>query len=281
MTELAQPRERDRLRPSQEALRPLHYDLMAAYADAIRRGSLLPGLLKGKAVDGDPDGFKASASGPITRTLLSAHLRDRMRLLGAVYVQLSLSADPESEGEYAKWLTGAAADCESFERSLPSFSNVLKAIRIPGLSLLAGVVLQGSDLLALQIAGTVLILLSVSLGFVGVRSSFRLKRDLLLPGAYRLDAESREEQGRHPGFNVYRAEERLAHCLGYRKPREVQLDYLVLVGTAPLALAIPVALCVALGLGMPAIVASCLIFGAGTLVAVQQASVRWQRRRWR
>lgn len=279
---LAQPRNRVQLRPPLKALQKRHYDLIAAYDDAIRRGSLLPGLLKGKARYGDADGFAASASGPITRALLSAHVKDRIKLLGHVYVQLGRTIRPGEEACYLQWLNETAADCESFERSLPSLTNALKAIRIPGLSILAGVVLQGSDLLVLKLVGGGLILLSLLfLLVVAAWSSFRLKRGLLLPGAYGLNSKDRECQTRHPGFNAYRAEEQLADHLGYGKPREIQLDCLVILAVSLIGFCIPVSLCAALGLATPAIIASATLFGGGGLAAIQFVSGKWQQRRWR
>ena len=256
--------------------------MIAAYDDAIRRGSLLPGLLKGKAREGDADGFEASASGPITRALLSAHVKDRVRLLGHVYVQLGRTIVPGEDAYYLQWLNETAADCESFERSLRSLTNALIAVRIPGLSILAGLVLQGSGLLVLKLIGGGLILLSLLfLVVVAAWSSFRLKRELLLPGAYSLDTKDRESQTRHPDFNAYRAEERLADYLGYGKPREIQLDCLVVVAASLIGLCIPISLCAALGLGTSAIVVSATLFAAGGLVAIQLVSGKWQRRRWR
>jgi hypothetical protein len=279
---LAQPRDRAQLRPPLRALQECHYGLIAAYDDAFRRGSLLPGLLKGKAREGDADGFKASASGPITRVLLAAHIKDRMKLLGHVYVQLGRTIAPGEDPDYLQWLNDAAADCEAFERSLRSTTKALKGIRIPGLAILVGVVLQGSSQRIVELIGAGLILLPLLfLLVVAAWSAFRRKRELLLPGAYGLNAKDREVQTRHPGFNAYDAEEQLAKCLGYGKPREIQLDYLAIVAVSLIGLCIPVGLCLVLDLGALAITASAILLVGAWLAAIKFAAGSWQQRRWR
>jgi hypothetical protein len=254
---------------------------MAAYADATRRGTLLPGLLKGRAREGDASGFKASASGLITRSLLAAHFKDRMKLLGRAYVQLEGTIGSDEDG-YAKWLAKAAAECESFGASLPALPTGLKAIRIPGLSLIAGVVLRKSDLLVLQLIGSGLILLSLGfLIFVAAWSSFRQKREIMLPGVRHLNTQERAVQKRHAGFNVYRAEEDLADYLGYGRPREIQLDLLAIVVAAALLLALPLVACVVLDLGTAPLVLSLTMLAGVVLATVRSVSFRWQQRRWR
>lgn len=276
-TVIPEPKHGNELRPPLEKLQGAHYALMDVYVDAVRRSSFLPGLLEVGARNREDRGeaLRLGAAGPITRALLAVHIRDRMKLLERVYVQLGQTIRPGQGDAYARWLGEATAGCKAVGQSMSTAQAGLRALQVPGLSLVFVAILQQS-----QVLGEWILLLLLPLAYflaVAVFSSFRLKRELLLHGARQLELEDRQQQERHAGVNAYRCEEELAQCLGYGRPREGQLDYLV-VGLTGLAIAV---FFVVLLFVSPL---SDLLIGPLGFLGVSVfgfAANRWRRRRWR
>lgn len=273
---IPEPKAPDALRPQLAELQKAHAELIAAYVDAVRRGSYLPGLFEaGNRLDGNDESFRFGTSGPIARALLAIHVRDRLKLLERLYTQLRQTISPGEDAAYATWLEEAAEGCRSLGESMSTAQAGLRALQIPGLSLVLIALLQQSGALGPWILG---FLVPVAyLLFVAAFSSFRLKRELLFHGAGRVESEGREAQEARRDANAYRCEESLTACLGYGRPREGQLDYFA-VGLAGLVMLIAA---VALGeAGLIGFVIEFSIIATGLGLMIFAAS-RWRRRRWR
>ena len=273
---IPEPKASDALRPPLGELQKAHGELIAVYVDAIRRGSYLPGLLEaGNRLDGKDESFRFGTSGPIARALLAIHIRDRLKLLERVYTQLRQTVSRAEDTAYATWLDEAVEGCRSFGESMSTAQAGLRALQIPGLSLVAIAILQQSGALGPWI---LLGLIPVAyLLFVLAFSSFRLKRELLLHGAGGIESEDRKAQEAHRGANAYRCEESLAACLDFGRPREGQLDYMA-VGFAGVALLVAAVALRQAGV-IQRVVEFVLIFVGLALLLF--AAGRWRRRRWR
>lgn len=274
---IPEPKQGHELRPPLEKLQGAHYALMEAYVDAVRRSSFLPGLLEVGARNREDRGeaFTLGAAGPIARALLAVHIRDRMKLLERVYVQLGQTIRPGQDDAYACWLGEAMAGCKTFGQSMSTAQAGLRALQVPGLSLVFVAILQQS-----QVPKEWILLLLVPLAYflvVAVFGSFRLKRELLLHGARRLESEDQKQQERHSGVNAYRCEEELAQCLGYGRPREGQLDYLA-VGAVGLVITVPSLVLLFTSPLSDSLIAPFGFIGVGLFGF---AANRWRRRRWR
>ncbi len=270
-----EPRGEADLLPQLDFLRAAHRRLIVTYVDAVRRSSFLPGLLEAGARTGDHNDFTFGISGPIARALLAIHIRDRLKLLERVYVQLRRAIREGDDQAYAGWLDDAVAGCREFGQSMSTAQAGLRALQLPGLSLIAIAIIQQTEIPA---AWTLIpLLLLAYLLYVAAFKSFPLKRELLLPEAVRLESRSTEEQEAHEGTNAYRREEELASCLGYGRPREGQLDYLV-VGLGGLTMVIA---SVALQEVELLDLLDGTVLGLAGLLSIAFAVSRWRRRRWR
>lgn len=276
-TVIPEPKHGHELKPPLEKLQGAHYALMEAYVDAVRRSSFLPGLLEVGARNREDRGeaFRLGAAGPIARALLAVHIRDRMKLLERVYVQLGQTIRPGQGDAYAGWLGEATDGCKAFGQSMSTAQAGLRALQVPGLSLVFVAILQQS-----QVLGKWILLLLLPLAYflaVSVFGSFPLKRELLLHGARQLEAEDQQQQERHVGVNAYRCEEELAQCLGHGRPREGQLDYLV-IGLTGLAIAVFFVVLLFVSPLSDLLIAP---FGFLGVSVFGFAANRWRRRRWR
>jgi hypothetical protein len=212
-------------RPALAELQARHYALMADYAEVLRRGSRLPRFSQMRI---GSKGRENLIAGQLVRALLTLQVTSGARTVADAYGVVGQTFNPDFDRKYAEWLAAAAAGCRELASDLSSWRFLSGVLRVPGFTALAGLALAAlADSPAFRLIGLGLFAAALLIN-VGppAWNSFRMKRELMLDGAYRYDRADEEEQKAHAGFNVYRSQRELAACLGRRWATEIQLDYL-------------------------------------------------------
>jgi hypothetical protein len=197
--------------PNFEQLKTRHRELMIQYLHALDTARLL---------DSDTERFWATWR-RATRLWVGSHIRARVLLLARQYAQTRQACDDEQE-EMATWLDEARESCQTFADSLYS-------LRVPGFFALLPLAITVGTGLAQVPSLVFLIAFSSLAGYILfvpfiVISSFRQKRELLLPGARDIDKGRPLDSNVDPRRNVYRAEGDVFDLFAITKPKEFSVD---------------------------------------------------------
>jgi hypothetical protein len=252
-----------RVLPPLDELQQMHRKLVLTYVRAVNEASRLPFLVTKRWWEEHRSSPEANlvakpgwlASGTIARWLVESHIKRKVSDVNSAYRRLEAVLSPEQQ-EYAEWLAKTRVSLDTLARSFSSFYRVRIAAATVW-PLITSLVVEVSfpsllDPLPFPIILLVLILLLFYLGpfvYIGLRSSFKLKRDLLLPGASYFDRPSLRS-GRQAiqdalsgyGWNAYEAEDELFGALGRAKHRELPLDAIADVAVILVPAAVFVAL---------------------------------------
>lgn len=221
--------------PSLQALESAHLRLMGSYLTTANDATRLPVLLVtrrwceiNRPTLGKPPWL---VLGFATKLFVESHLKRKLKELTDAYVQLESALSIVGDREYRDWLRQVRDSMAAFRGSLSSVHRLRLTLGAlwPALTgILGGVGLQVSfpgsidPVVLLLIALVVLIDLGPYL-YLFLRSSFLVKRELLLPGARLLERQPRETQ-RKLGGQVYEVEDKLFQLLGRAKKKEVPVD---------------------------------------------------------
>jgi hypothetical protein len=199
-------------------------DLMERYNRALAQASLV-----GRTRAGEPDlpsDKHGDAAGFLVRLMVKGHIRQRLHELSIGYLQLMPTATTDQARE---WLDRAREDCERIVRALPRIQlrPLLLAVVAPlaaALSKLPGIP-EWLAIVMISVAGGIPGFLIFC--YATVRGSYRVKRELLLPGATKIDKLSAEQQRLHVAGNAFEAEDRAFAAIGRGKRREREADRLM------------------------------------------------------
>lgn len=199
-------------------------DLMERYNRALAQASLV-----GRSREGEPalpSDKHGDAAGFLVRLMVKAHVRQRLLELSIGYLQLMPTATTDRARE---WLDRAREDCERIVQSLPRIQlrPLLFAVVAPlaaALSKLPGIP-EWLAIVMISVAGGIPGFLIFC--YATVRGSYRVKRELLLPGATKIDKLSLEQQRLYVAGNAFEAEDRAYAAIGRGKRREREADRLM------------------------------------------------------
>jgi hypothetical protein len=185
--------------PDLDVLKTRHRTLMLEYLRALDAATTL---------DAKTEKFWATWRRAV-RMWVGSHIRARLLLLAGRYAQLHQACDADRE-EMAGWL-------EDEREAALAFADSLYSLRIPGLFALiplAITVVTAATKVPGWVYGGIALSLAAYLVFIPfiVVSTFRQKREILLPGARDLDRGRTAGDGR-PGRNAYKAEAELFELL--------------------------------------------------------------------
>jgi hypothetical protein len=199
-----------------------YLDLMAAYNRALGRASHPVGSQAGSGM----------GSTYLTRLMVKTHIRARLKALAAAYAEVAAAIEPASENSPARrWLDGAREDCERIATALPAirFRPLLLAVISPAAALLSITIPGWLGYALLALAGAIPTF--VVLAYMTTRSSYRGKRQILMPGALKIDempenqqVSAFESKGALIIDNAYLAENLAFGAIGRDKRLETQLD---------------------------------------------------------
>jgi len=197
--------------PKFDEVKARHHALMVDYLQALDATA---------ALSDETERFWATWR-KATRLWVGSHIRARVLVLANRYTALRQVCNTEHQ-DMSQWLKDSREECTAFADSLDS-------LRIPSLLALLPLALSVATAVAKVQLFVVLLVLSPSAGFFIflpfiVISSFRQKRELLLPGARTLDKGGASTGDHLPERNAYKAEEALFGLFKQRKPREFQVD---------------------------------------------------------
>lgn len=167
----------------------------------------------------------AGHAASLVRRFVGAHIAVRLTSLSKAYVQLARSPDvPESDRSRFEKMS---KECAELATTFPTWRDSAQgAVPLLGLAL-------GPTVAVLAIDGAWQILLSIvvttyvfAVGLlISFFESFRLKRELLFPGARQCELHPDAAQPDRNGRNAYRTETRLHRALDWPWRREPPIDY--------------------------------------------------------
>jgi hypothetical protein len=217
---------------SLDELAVAHRSLMTGFATALGEANR---VWRPRPVDPAPSRQRRGGATvffpALVRLLTGAHVRKQLDRLAARCTQLEATLDPHEEADRRRrsWLDAARTDAERMAAPLPS-------LRVPGLFAVVPFVIGVGTTIAkiassheprgLWIAVEAVALALTLAALRELFSAFRLKRELLLPGASEIDRLPEAEQREHAGPNSYRDADLLFDLLGSRRSPEGQLDEL-------------------------------------------------------
>jgi len=209
--------------PDLERLSVLYRRLMIGYADALGEAERLGRRRAGR------DWYLFA---PFVRLLTGGHVRSKLRAVAARSAQLEATLDRDRDVVVRTLLADVRETAERTAASLPSLRlPTLFALLsfLVGLAPAIGKLLDVGVPTAVWLGVGLAVLVMAGLSYRDLHDAFRRKRELLLPGAAKLDREDHDAQKDHEGKNVYNDEDELFALLGIGKRREAELDRIAFV----------------------------------------------------
>lgn len=167
----------------------------------------------------------AGHAASFVRRFVGAHISGRLTSLSKAYLQLArLSGVPERDRARFQKMAG---ECAELAPTFPTWRESAQgAVPLLGLALgptVAVLAVDGAWQVVLSIVGTTYVF-AVGL-MISVFESFRLKRELLFPGARERELHPDAPQPDEDGRNAYRTETMLHRALEWPSRREPPVDY--------------------------------------------------------
>jgi hypothetical protein len=226
------------------------------------------------------------AIGFVAELYIEAHIRGRLKELGAAYTQLEQSLDLTADDDYLAWLSKARESMAHFSASLGRFHRLRIGFGAFWPVATALVTALGFNLSLGEWVDNPLVLLVflvviIDLGpylYLISRASFLAKRDLFLPGTRVIEKKDKEDQ-RAVRDHAYEAEKKIFELLHRAKPNEAAIDIIgssVVLGVAITAAILGLVLLLNLG-DFPIVLLA--IFGL--LGVIYYYVLRIDRRVWR
>jgi hypothetical protein len=194
-----------------------------------------------------PPGPPWLSIGSAGRLFAESHVKKRLHQLSVAYLQLDAALSVVADAAYREWLKTARETTDAFADTFSSFRGLRIWLGATWPTVTAALALVGVKLsfprsisdVSVAVIGLLILIELVPYLYLFLRSSFLVKRDLLLPGARWLERLPAEDQ-RKAGGHVYQAERELFTLLKRPRRSEAPVDAigLFIVLLVPAALAV-------------------------------------------